>query len=111
MIKSANDVFNYYNQPLDQRYAKIEAWEIIDSDDKSCAKKIKILEELTLNEIMLRVNKPIGQISTTGDEAHSSTTGYKAHSSTTGYKAHSSTTGDKAHSSTTGYYAHSSTTG
>ncbi len=105
-----HDVLNYYCDVLNQKYAIVEAsGEIIKSGDKSCCRNIKIIREITFNELISLVLKP--KSSTTGDSSHSSTTGYSSHSSTTGDRSHSSTTGDRSHSSTTGDSSHSSTTG
>ena len=113
--KQSVDVLNHYPNFLNQKYALIKAiGEVITESDKSVCREIKIVKEVSKEEILKAFNynrKSVKSKNTTGDYACSSTTRNYAHSSTTGVRAHSSTTGDYACSSTTGWRAHSSTTG
>jgi len=114
------DVFKYYNDAFNQKYAEIEAsGEIIKGDDKHCCSKIKIIKELTYQELYAQqflINLQNIQASkettnTSGYRAHANTSGYRAHANTSGDGAHANTSGDGAHANTSGYRAHANTSG
>ena len=55
--KELKDCFSYYSFDPDNKVAKIEALgDIADGDDKCCTNKIKIVKELTWNEVLELVN-------------------------------------------------------
>jgi hypothetical protein len=131
------DVLSYYGDLNNQKYAEIEAKDIVKKDgDKSVTNNITIKNEITIKDLFNQhFNIVFGKnftnlidkitknpkttntsgnnahANTSGDEAHANTSGYKAHANTSGYKAHANTSGNNAHANTSGNNAHANTSG
>ena len=108
------DVFGYYN-PAMSIYHKVilSGCFSVNTDDecdsKICATKIKICEELTIQDLQ-KASKEFIKSHITEDKA-SSNTGNRSSSSNTGDRSSSSNTGDYSSSSNIGNYSSSSNTG
>ena len=112
------DVFAYY-APSESRYCLVElSGQIVRGDDKSCASRIKIVRELTLQELSEERRKYVeahldgeAKASNTGYRSSASNTGYHSSASNTGYRSSASNTGDYSSASNTGYQSSASNTG
>ena len=121
------DVFAYY-APSESRYCIVElSGQIVRGDDKSCASRIKIVRELTLQELSEERRKYVeahldgeakasntgyrSSASNTGYRSSASNTGYQSSASNTGYQSSASNTGDRSSASNTGYQSSASNTG
>ena len=112
------DVFAYY-APSESRYCLVElSGQIVRGDDKSCASRIKIVRELTLQELSEERRKYVeahldgeAKASNTGYRSSASNTGYHSSASNTGYRSSASNTGDYSSASNTGDRSSASNTG
>ena len=112
------DVFAYY-APSESRYCLVElSGQIVRGDDKSCASRIKIVRELTLQELSEERRKYVeahldgeAKASNTGDQSSASNTGDRSSASNTGYQSSASNTGDRSSAFNTGYYSSASNIG
>ena len=94
------DVFAYY-APSESRYCLVElSGQIVRGDDKSCASRIKIVRELTLQELSEERRKYV--------EAHLDG---EAKASNTGDQSSASNTGDRSSASNTGDYSSAEVSG
>jgi hypothetical protein len=100
--KSPLDVLGYYGDTFNQKYAEIEArGDIKEEGDKSCTAEIKIIKELTYQELhAVQFQKILENIKTN-----------KETTNTSGYESHSNTSGNYSHSNTSGYESISSSLG
>lgn len=97
------DVFAYY-APSESRYCLVElCGQIVRGDDKSCASRIKIVRELTLQELSEERRKYVE--AHLDGEAKASNTGHHSSASNTGYCSSASNTGDRSYAEVSGKYS------
>ena len=114
------DVFKYY-PPATSRYCKVDldANEQKEDDSKRVGKKILILDEISLQDMInagiayieAGVNWEDSASTNTGDHSASTNTGDHSVSTNTGYHSASTNTGDHSVSTNTGYNSVSTNTG
>ena len=114
------DVFKYY-PPATSRYCKVDldANEQKEDDSKRVGKKILILDEISLQDMInagiayieAGVNWEDSASTNTGDHSVSTNTGYRSVSTNTGYRSASTNTGDHSVSTNTGHNSVSTNTG
>ena len=114
------DVFKYY-PPATSRYCKVDldANEQKEDDSKRVGKKILILDEISLQDMInagiayieAGVNWEDSASTNTGDHSVSTNTGYRSVSTNTGYRSASTNTGDHSVSTNTGHNSASTNTG
>ena len=97
------DVFSYY-KPADSRYCRIEAGEVseqTESDTKRCAKKIKIVEEIGLSDLINAGVKFILEKTDWNNDSKSNT-GYRSAATNTGCQSAATNTGNRSAATNTG---------
>ena len=114
------DVFKYY-PPATSRYCKVDldANEQKEDDSKRVGKKILILDEISLQDMInagiayieAGVNWEDSASTNTGDHSASTNTGDGTASTNTGYRSVSTNTGDHSASTNTGDHSVSTNTG
>ena len=114
------DVFKYY-PPATSRYCKVDldANEQKEDDSKRVGKKILILDEISLQDMInagiayieAGVNWEDSASTNTGDHSVSTNTGYRSVSTNTGDQSASTNTGHNSVSTNTGYRSASTNTG
>ena len=113
--ENPSDLYAFYSPAEGNRFCLVELSGIIDKSesDKTCASRIKILRELTLQGLIDARLKYVQDhiIEPANPNGASSATGYRGASSATGDYGASSATGDYGASSATGNCGASSTTG
>ena len=122
------DVFRYY-APSSSRYCVVELEDVSESTDanetKCCAKKITILREITVNDMIqasvsyLKKHYNFNTTNTgsqsaatnTGDQSAATNTGYRSAATNTGDRSAATNTGEKSVASNTGNWSAATNTG
>ena len=114
------DLFGFYAPNDGNRYCEVELSGYIDDreSDKLAASKIKIIREVSLNEIAEAHRKYVEEHTdgekkehNTGNRSSASNTGNRSSASNTGYRSSASNTGDRSSASNTGNRSSASNTG
>ena len=105
------DLFGFYAPNDGNRYCEVELSGYVDDSesDKLAASKIKIIREVSLNEIAEAHRKYVEEHTDKEKKEHN--TGYRSSASNTGDQSSASNTGDQSSASNTGYRSSASNTG
>jgi hypothetical protein len=102
-------VFGYY-PPSDSRFAEVEAESAISGGEKSVAKKLKIVTELSLSALCgIGVKFILDKVDFT--KAPATNTGYQSAATNTGYQSAATNTGDYSAATNTGSQSAATNTG
>ena len=113
------DVFRYY-APSSSRYCVVELEDVSESTDanetKCCAKKITILREITVNDMIQASVSYLKKhynfnTTNTGDRSAATNTGDQSAATNTGYRSAATNTGDQSAATNTGSRSVASNTG